>query len=153
MRVLPLTNGKISQAYPLAQLSHPQLSLEAWTQFAALHLAPALPLERGILTAEDDQGTIYALLAYTIDPDLDHGRALIAREVIAAAPLHCTRSTAVAALVQATERLAREKRCMALKTHFGAGGEGHPERSLHAPLLAAGHAPDHVMLCKTLVGH
>ncbi|HIC79849.1 MAG TPA: hypothetical protein EYP07_02635 [Kiloniellaceae bacterium] len=153
MRVLPLTEAKVSQAYPLAQLRHPRLSLEAWTQFAASHVTPALPLERGILTAEDERGTIYALLAYTIDPDLDHGRALIAREMIAAAPLRRTCSMMVAALVQETERLAREKHCMALRTHLGTMGQRRPERALQAPLLADGHAPDHVMLCKTLIGH
>lgn len=150
MRVQQLTEGKIVQAFPLVQFLKPGLSLEDWLQFTAAHLNTEKVGERGILTVEDDRGYIVAMLAYSVDPDLSHGRALVAKDVIAVTSLDKWRKSAISALFGTLEEIAREMRCMAVHTRMSGHEQKSQTDSLHVSLLSSGHAVDHMVLCKTL---
>jgi len=150
MRVKLLTEAKTAQAYPLVQLLQPNLSLEAWDQFTASHFGTIEAGERGIFTVEDDRGCILALLAYTIDPDLCHRRVLIVKDVIAVTPLDRLKELALSALFEAIEDLAKEKRCLAVRTRIIESESRGKAEALRVSLLSQGHEHDHVVLRKTL---
>ena len=150
MRVQLLTEAKVAQVYPLIQLLQPKLSLEAWHRFTVEHLGGGDIGERGILTVEDDRGYICAMLSYAIDPDLSHGRAMLAKDLIAVTPLDKSRRAAISALIQAIEELAREKRCLAVHTRLSHCAPEAQEDAVCVSLFDRGHAVDHVVLCKTL---
>ena len=150
MKVQLLTEGKVAQVYPLIQLLQPKLSLEAWHRFTAAHLGDGDIVERGILTVEDDRGTVFAMLTYAIDPDLSHGRALVAKDLIAVTPLDKFKRAAISALFEAVENLAKEKHCWAVHTRISEAEARKEEDALRLSLLEEGHAVDHVVLCKPL---
>ena len=153
MRVQLLTEGKVTQAYPLVQLRQPDLTQEDWHRFTAYHLdsnPQGKPDERGILTAEDDRGYIIAMLVYTTVPDLRHGSAMIAHDVIAVTVLDRFRKVVISALFHALEVLARQKQCVAVRTRVGGLGDGRQQSALYDSLLNRGHAFDHLVSGKTL---
>ena len=106
--------------------------------------------DRGILTVEDDRGLILAMLAYSVDLDLFHGRILAAKDVIAVTSLDKSRKAAISVLYAALEELAKEKRCIAVHTRVSADKPEAKKDSLHGSLLSSGHAVDHFVFCKIL---
>jgi len=153
MRVQRLTESTVSQAFPLVQYRRPDMSHDAWAEFTSAHLGCGEGQglgDRGILTAVDEQGYIFAMLSYAMVPDLHHGRALIAQDVIAVTPLDGHNKVAIAALFEALEQLARTKHCSVLHTRVnGLEAEKHGD-ALFASLLDSGHELHHLVLCKAL---
>ncbi len=155
MRVQLLTEGKSAQVYPLVQLRRPNLSQDEWHRFTAAYLEPdtkSEPGERGILTAEDDRGYIFAMLAFTMVIDLRHGRVLIAQDVVAVTVLDRFRKVVISELFHALEDLARQKQCVAVRTWVGGLESGRQKSALYDSLLNRGHEIDQLVLCKTLGG-
>ncbi len=153
MRVQQLTEGKISQAYPLVQYQRPDVSQDAWHKFTLAHLSRderGDAGDRGILTTEDDRGYIFAMLTYAMIPDLHHGRALVAQDVIAVTPLDRFNRLAIAAMFQSLEDLAREKQCAVVHTKVSGFSPGGQMEKFFDSLLNNGHEVDHLVLCKTL---
>ena len=117
LRTAQLTSDRVIQAYPLIREVAPNLSLAEWVDFAR-------PLSgqkgetggcRGIIIAERSR-YIRGLFIYEVNPDLSHGRALFARNIIV---LDLVQRDAVAeALVDAMERLAQTHGCGAVHVHL-----------------------------------
>ena len=116
MKTQPLKLEKIDQAYGLVRLTAPQISLEAWRDFARSLISPSEAPESGILTVEDDCGCIMGLVGYVIDRDLDHGRTLLAKNLNALDGTENINQEVAFALIKAMEDLARDKRCGAIRT-------------------------------------
>jgi GNAT superfamily N-acetyltransferase len=116
MKAQPLTSEKVDQAYALVQLVTPQISLEAWRDFAGSLISPFEAPESGILAIEDERKYILGLVGYVVDHDLEHGQTLIAKNFIAFDATEKRRKEIAFALIKAMEDLARDKRCGAIRT-------------------------------------
>ena len=116
MKAQALSSEKIDQAYGLVRLAAPQISLEAWRDFAKSVISPSVTPESGILTVEDERECIMGLVGYVIDRDLEHGRTLMAKNFIAFNGVERKRREVAFELIKAMEDLARDKRCGAIRT-------------------------------------
>lgn len=116
MRTGTLNANKIDQAYGLVRLAAPQISLEAWRDFANSLISPSEAPESGIVTVEDARGYIRGLVGYAIDRDLEHGRTLMAKNFIALDGTRQAREKVAFTLIRALEALARDTGCRAIRT-------------------------------------
>ena len=116
MKTQTLNSQKVDQAYGLVRLAAPQISLEDWRDFARSSISPSEAPESGILTVEDESGYIMGLVGYVVDYDLEHGRTLIAKNLMALADTDKGRQEVAFALISALEDLASHQRCGAIRT-------------------------------------
>ncbi|MFQ5774047.1 MAG: hypothetical protein ACE5GS_05990 [Kiloniellaceae bacterium] len=152
LKVRPLSRDRIGQAFPLLQASLPEVSLEHWRKFASPLVSSRAGPTSGILTVVSEQDYIAGLSIYRIEPDLQHGAALIAEHFMALDLFD--RTAVVHALAEALEALGREHGCAAIHTSV-------PERyakvravdgGLVSALCSRGHRVESLRLCK-LLGH
>lgn len=153
LRLVPLTPERVDQAYPLIQAVYPGVTPEGWHAYARRILdrggaeEGGAAEEGGIATLQDPRGLIAGLFVYRIRRDLDHGRTLVADDVVA---LDIVRPDAVAEhLADALEEVARQHGCHAVHTAVACGREAddHP---LVSPMRALGHRVERLQLCKPL---
>jgi hypothetical protein len=150
LEVRSLTDQAIAQAYPLLQLTLPDLTLEDWTKFAVQQLAGSKTTEGGILTVVDERGFILGLLDYTIDRELSHGRTLVVKNFVALDFLDTTKKDIATVLIQAMEKLAGHRGCSAIHTLVHQS-DTEPRKAWIMDLLEThGHKPQRVNLCKSL---
>jgi hypothetical protein len=150
LEVRSLTGQAIAQAYPLLQLTLPDLTLADWTKFAGHHLAGSKSTEGGILTVVDERGFILGLLDYTIDRELLHGRTLMVKNFVALDFLDTSRKDIAKVLIQAMEKLADQRGCSAIHTLVQQSDTEPPQTWIMELLESHGHKPKRVNLCKTL---
>ncbi len=143
--VRTLEEHRFALAHPLARTALPELSLEEWCAFLADHLRQA---ESGLSTVENGRGTMLALAAFCVRPDLQHGRCLLADPVIV---MDLVGAGLVARLID--EHLQREARrlgCAALRLQLPmARGLAAEERGLTA-FRCCGLATDALRLSKAV---
>lgn len=116
MKIRPLASEKIDQAFPVVQLVIPHVSQKTWQQFAMSLLKDGRSDRRGILTVEDEQGHIQGLTGYEVDERLDHGRTLVANDLLVPGSLQSVREQIVMGLIQALEVMAQDAECDAIHT-------------------------------------
>jgi len=116
MKTQSLKLEKVDQAYGLVRLVAPQVSLEAWRDFARGLISPSEAPESGVLTVEDARGYILGLVGYVVDHDLEYGETLMAKNLIALDGTSSRKREIAFALIKAIEDLARDKRCGAIRT-------------------------------------
>ena len=159
----PLAAKRIAQAFPLVQTSLPEVTLEAWCDFATALLSgggpglmgpglmgPGLMGQGGILAVTDARDTIAGLCAYHVVPDLVHDRLLAVEHFLAFDLLD--RRAVAHALAQGVEALARERRCGAVHTSLPRAANANPDRGggLLEVLSTRGHRVESLGLCKRL---
>lgn len=149
----PLAAERIAQAFPLVQTSLPEVTLEAWCDFATALLSGGGPgdiSQGGILAVMDARDTIAGLCAYHVVPDLVHGRLLAVEHFLAFDLLD--RRAVAHALAQAVEILARERRCGAIHTSLPRAANADPVNGggLLEVLSTRGHRVESLGLCKRL---
>ena len=150
LEVRSLIGQAIAQAYPLLQLTLPDLTLEEWTRFAGHHLAGSETAEGGILTVVDERGFILGLLDYTLDRELSHGRTLMVKTFVALDFLDTSRKDVATVLILAMEKLADQRGCSAIHTLVHQS-DTEPRQAWIMDLLQIhGHKPKRVNLSKTL---
>ncbi len=150
LEIRSLTDQAIAQAFPLLQLTLPDLTLEDWTEFAIHHMAGSRTTEGGILTVVDERGYILGLLDFTIDRELAHGRTLTVKNLVALDFLDTSKKDIATALIEAMEKLADERGCSAIHT-LVQQSDTEPRQSWIMDLLEThGHKPKRVNLCKSL---
>lgn len=147
-----LTPGRIGQAFALIQAVMPGVGLEDWQRFAAPLVDPQARAQGGILTVVSEQAYIAGLSIYRIEPDLQHGPALVADHFTALDLFD--RQAVVHALAGALEDLARERGCTAI--HTNVRERTAPRRDdgggLVSALCSRGHQIESLRLCKILAG-
>ena len=145
LSTVPLTEDKISQAFPLIQAILPRLDFETWRNFAhPLTAEPAIG-EHGIRVVRGETGYFCGLVIYRVERDLVHGAVLAADHFIA---LDLLDPAPVAeALIQELEKLADRFGCGAIHTHLNAA-----QRNLLDCFGAAGHHTEGYLLCRPLSG-
>ena len=116
MKTHALNSEKIDQAYGLVRLAAPQISLEAWRDFARSVISPSEAPESGILTVEDERECILGLVGYVVDRDLEYGQTLMAKNFIAFDGTENWQKDVAFALIRPMEDLARDKQCGAIRT-------------------------------------
>lgn len=116
MKVQALNSEKVDQAYALVRVVSPRISLESWRDFAGALLSPSEAPESGILAVEDGRGYIKGFVGYVVDRDLEHGRTLLAKNFVALDGTEEGRKAVAFVLINATEDLARDKRCGFIRT-------------------------------------
>ena len=116
MKVTTLKAGKTDQAYGLVRLAAPQISLEAWRDFAHSLISPSETPGSGVLTVEDARGFVHGLVGYVIDHDLEHGQTLMAKNFIALSSTEKGKKKIAFMLIRAMEELARDTGCKAIRT-------------------------------------
>lgn len=167
LRIRPLTEERLRQAFPLVQTWDASLTLEDWEAFArplledkgAKEGKSGLP-ERGIMTVENEQGYISGFFSYHCVKDLRHGRLLFAENLVAFDFID--RDTCYEALCAALENLAHRLGCGAIHTIVadatskgeaqGKLPEHGKEPRLRRLLEARGHHEEGWLLCKRLTG-
>jgi hypothetical protein len=150
LEVRSLTDQAIAQAFPLLQLTLPDLTLDDWTKFAVENIAGSKTTEGGILTVVDERGFILGLLDYTIDRELDHGRTLMVKNFVALDFLDTSRKDIATVLIQAMEKLAGHHGCSAIHTLVHQSDTAPRQAWITDLLEAHGHKPKRVNLCKSL---
>jgi hypothetical protein len=147
LRLVPLQNDRIHQAYPLIQAVRPGLSLEQWAAYAARVLRDAEADNGGIATLQDATGLMVGLFVYHVASEPDHGRTLMVEDFVA---LDIIAPHAVAEhLAQAMESIARQLRCRAVHTAVSCG-EGKTGQYLVDMLHELGHRLESFRLCKSI---
>ncbi len=149
--VKSLTADRLNQAFPLIQAIAPNITLEAWKEFA-LPLVPRSGDDRrwqgGILIVEDGRGYISGLVAYRVQRDLLHGPVLVAEHFVAFDFFE--RDRIAEALARALEGLAAGHRCAAIHTVLPEGAERGRRQWLIDMLKLRGHQPHRVALHKPM---
>ena len=149
LRIRPLTAERIDQAFPLIQASLPQVTLEAWHDFAAALVDQGASAATGIVLVVGERDTIAGLCSYRVERDLVHGRLLNADPFLAF-DLFDRRAVAHA-LAAGVEEVARERHCTAIHTNLlrprdaaSVGG------GLVDVLCTRGHRIETLGMCKPL---
>jgi hypothetical protein len=150
LKVRSLTDQAIAQAFPLVQLTLPDLTLDDWTKFAVDNITGSKTTEGGILTVVDERGFILGLLDYTIDRDLAHGRTLMVKNFVALDFLDTSRKDIATVLIQAMEKLAGQHGCSAIHTLVHQSDTAPQQAWITDLLEAHGHKPKRINLCKSL---
>ena len=150
--IKPLTDQSAPKAYPLIQAACPEVSLNAWIDYATQLSVPSPPptADSGILIAESGRGYIHGLFAFSVRVVLNQ-RAVLTVENFIAVDMG-DRAAATKALIAVMEQLAKDHNCSAIHTHIpdswnmprphGTGMLDH--------LRAAGHRIEYVKFCKVL---
>ena len=116
LEIRPLTAERIAQAFPLIQASLPQVTLEAWRDFAAALIDQGAPAATGIILVVGERDTIGGLCSYRVERDLVHGLLLNADYFLAFDLLD--RRAVAHALAEGVEALARQRHCTAIHTNL-----------------------------------
>ncbi len=150
LRIRPLTAERIAQAFPLVQMSLPQVTLDAWCDFAAALVAQGASAATGIILVVGERDTIAGLCSYRVDHDLVHGRLLSAEHFLAFDLLD--RRAVARALAEGLEGLARQHQCTAIHTQLPRRGDAAPDRGggLLDVLSTLGHRVEYIGMCKLL---
>lgn len=146
----PLSGNAASKAYPLIQTASPDVSLDAWIEFARLLTEPHPPVTRaaGIVTAENRRGYIHGLFSYSVRILLNHSSVLTVENFIVVDM--GDRAAAVKTLIDDMEPLARRHRCSTIHTHIPDTWAHPGERGVFNMLQNAGHELEYVKLCKSI---
>jgi hypothetical protein len=150
LRTRPLTAERIAQAFPLVQTSLPQVTLDAWCEFAEALVLRRNGAGAGIIVVLGERDYIAGLCSYRVDHDLIHGRLLSAEHFLAFDLLD---PRAVAhALAEGLEALARAHQCTAIHTQLPRMGDADPDRrgGLMHVLSTRGHRVESIGMCKLL---
>ena len=150
LRTRPLTGERIAQAFPLVQTSLPQVTLDAWRDFAEALVSHRNGAAAGIIAVLGERDYIAGLCSYRIGHDLVHGRLLSAEHFLAFDLLD--RRAVAHALAEGIEGLARAHHCTAIHTHLPRMGDADPERGggLQDVLSTRGHRIESIGMCKLL---
>ncbi len=155
LEIRPLTAEGIAQAFPLIQASLPQVTLEAWHEFAAALVAQGASATTGIILVVGERDTIAGLCSYRVERDLVHGLLLNADHFLAF-DLFDRRAVAHA-LAAGVEEVAREHHCAAVHTNLLcprgaalAGGGVVAGGGLVKVLCTRGHRIEALGMCKPL---
>lgn len=105
------------QAFPVAQLMAPDLSLEGWQDFALARLREAEEGQGGIFAAEDGRGYVLGLACYFVEVGIGRGRVLSVDQIVALGLLESQRREAFEKLLAAVQQRAREAGCTTVHVH------------------------------------
>lgn len=149
--IKPLLAENAARAYPLIQAACPEVSLDAWINYAEKlnHPDPAQTQAAGIVAAESKRGYIHGLFSYSVRIVLNHNAVLTVENFIALDM--GDRAAAIISLIDVMESLAQDLGCSAIHTHIPDGwittisGDG-----LLNHFRNAGHNPEFVKFCKTI---
>ncbi len=149
LEIRPLTAERIAQAFPLIQASLPQVTLEAWHDFAAALVAQGAPAATGIILVVGERDTIGGLCSYRVERDLVHGLLLNADHFLALDLLD--RRAVAHALAAGVEELARQRHCTAIHTNLIRPPDTAPAGGgLVDVLCTRGHRIETLGMCKPL---
>jgi hypothetical protein len=145
-----LSPERVGQAFALIQAVMPGVGLEDWQKFATPLVDPRARTRGGILTVVSEQAYIAGLSIYRVEPDLEHGPALVADHFTALDLFD--RQAVVHALAGALEDLARERGCTAIHTNVRerTALKREDDNSLVSALCSRGHHIESLRLCKVL---
>ncbi len=150
-----LSADQVAQAFPLIRLLAPGLHLDQWGEYTASLASQSKGKEgekAAIMTVQSERGYIHGLFAYAIEADLEHGQVLSVENFIA--PDNVGKKTAVTALLNSMEEVARRFKCSAIHVHL-------PRESItvrgnrtwvRSMVEEAGYEVEAVRLCKALPG-
>lgn len=152
--IKPLQAPNAALAYPLIQTALPDVSLDAWIEYARrLYDPDPNPANAsGIVTAESWRGYIHGLFSYSVRIVLNQNAVLTVENFIA---LDIgDRAAAIKSLINGMEILAQKLDCSAIHTHVPDHwvGEKPTSASMLDYLRDAGHNLEFVKFCKT-IGH
>ncbi len=123
-----LSAGQIPQAFPVVKAINPEITLESWSNYAALFVAPPSSLEpSGIVTVQCPKGYIHGLACCRARRDLQLGRVLAVENFVSLDLAGGRR--AAGALLQATEDRAHDWNCVCVCLSLlgaAAAGREHP---------------------------
>ncbi len=114
----PLAVNKAALAYPLIQAARPDVTLDAWVEYAEKinHPDPALSKVAGIVTAQSNRGYIHGLFSYSVRIVLNQDSVLAVENFVALDM--GDRAAAIKSLIGGMERLAVDLECSAIHTHI-----------------------------------
>lgn len=151
-QIRSLSGDSAARAYPLIQAAWPEVSLDAWIDYAERINQPHPPLTTaaGILAAESGRGYIHGLFSYSVRVVLNQESVLTVENFIALDM--GDRAAAIKSLIVMMETLARDLRCSAIHTHIPDGWTTgyNGGNGLLGHLRDAGHSLEFVKLCKTI---
>jgi hypothetical protein len=112
-QIRPLLAENAARAYPLIQAACPEVSLDAWVDYAAKlnHPNPVLTQAAGIVAAESKRGYIHGLFSYSVRIVLNHNAVLAAENFIALDM--GDQAAAIISLIDVMETLAQHLGCSA----------------------------------------
>ncbi len=116
LRARELTADRMAQAFPLVQLVNPRLSFDGWQRYAAYRTQEDLREPGGMLLIEDGSEHIAGLFGYLIDLNLQHGRVLVARDLVTLALFEHQRCQTLRTIVETLDELAETHSCAAIHT-------------------------------------
>lgn len=150
LHVRPLMASQFRQAFPLIRLMVPHLTLDSWVCYAEA-LCRGDSGAGGIVSAQGEDGYIYGLVCYRVAPSPQLGRTLVVEHFVALDLFDG--SAAIRALIDAIERIARDRHCarVHLTLPHARTELGRIDGSLHGSFREAGYEVDSVTLCKRLI--
>lgn len=116
LRARELTADRMAQAFPLVQLVNPNLSFDGWQRYAAYRTQGDVREPGGMLLIEDGSQHIAGLFGYLIDLNLQHGRVLVARDLVTLALFEHQRCQTLRTIVETLDELALIHSCAAIHT-------------------------------------
>ena len=154
-QITDLSGDSAARAYPLIQAAWPEISLDAWIDYAERinHPDPVLTKAAGIVAAESKRGYIHGLFSYSVRIVLNHGTVLSVENFIAMDMID--RAAAIKSLILVMETLARDLGCSAIHTHIpdGWSDDYSGGGAMMDHLRNAGHSLEFVKFCKTIQGN
>ncbi len=149
-----LTADRMAQAFPLVQLVNPNLSLDNWKRYVSHRTQADVEEPKGILIIEDNYHHIAGLFGYLIDMNLQHGRVLVARDLVMMALFEHQRCQTLRTIVETLEELAHNNSCSAIYTVTMMPPSCEDSSTPMAELFtAAGHRREPWGFCKLLAPH
>ncbi len=150
LRIQRLAASDIAKSFPLIQLAVPEMTLEAWCDYARESLYAAPYQDRGILAVIDGRSYILGLADYFFDRHVDYGRSLIVKNIVAVDLIERNRNEVASLLLTSLADMAEERGCHAIFTEVP-GPHSAQDRTWMIPLLEAqGHQPAPIRFCKAL---
>ncbi len=148
--IKPLLPEQVAQAFPVVHTARPNLTLDRWVDYAGeLAAGKTQAVANGIMTLQNDQGYIHGLFTYRVDQDLEHGRTLLAENVVVLGLTE--QAAATVALIEAVEDLARRHDCGAIHTQLiGATAGPIADHSIVNFFRDSGHQFGGLRMCKTV---
>ena len=116
LRARELTADRMAQAFPLVQLVNPNLSFDGWQRYAEYRTQAVVRAPSGMLLIEDGSEHIAGLFGYLIDLNLQHGRVLVARDLVTLGLFEHQRCQTVRVIVETLDDLAEAHSCTAIHT-------------------------------------
>ncbi len=129
----------ISQAFPLIQLQHKDLTIAQWTEFAQRTIGTSGGRQRGFLAARNDQGVIYGILQYEVRCNIEGLCQMGAVNVFACGLFQEHSVQLIAAMIKTLERLALELDCQRVLIVVPETSDPATLRRLATILEASGH--------------